>query len=69
MPQPSSDVQQSSNAATVGACVIHFQSCDKGDNLSTINASFVAVDTCAIPLLPPLIVDQIVEMDGQLELS
>jgi hypothetical protein len=56
-PQPSSDVWRSLNAAVVGARVIHFHCCNEGDDLSTINASFVAVDTWATPLLPPHIVD------------
>jgi hypothetical protein len=46
-----------SNAAAVGARVIHFHSSNEGDDLSSIDVPFVALDAGGTPLLPPHIVD------------
>jgi hypothetical protein len=60
-------MRQSSNAAAVGARVIHFYSSNEGDNLSSIDASFVAVDACMPLFLPPHIIDCILDVDGPSE--
>jgi hypothetical protein len=50
-------MQELSNVAAVGARVIHFHSSNEGEDLSSIDISFVALDAVATSLLPPHIVN------------
>jgi hypothetical protein len=56
-------MRQSSNAAAAGARVINFHRCNKGNDLSIVDALLVTVDACTPLFLPPHIVDCILDVD------